>query len=42
MIVIVIDAHKQTLACCAIDDVGREAAAKTFSNDPDGHRALSR
>jgi transposase len=42
MIVIGIDAHKQTLACCAVDGVGRELASRTFANDPDGHRALVR
>ncbi len=42
MVVIGIDSHKQTLACCAVDEVGRETASKTFANDPDGHRALVR
>src|SRR3954469_3013911 len=40
MVVIGIDSHKETLACCCVDQIGREVAARTFPNTPDGHRAL--
>jgi transposase len=39
-VVLGIDSHKATLACALVDDVGREQAARTFANTPDGHRAL--
>ena len=37
-----IDTHKATLAVSAVDDLGRQVAAGTFSNDPRGHVALLR
>jgi transposase len=40
MVVIGIDSHKETLACSCVDEVGREIAARTFANTPDGHAAL--
>jgi transposase len=42
MVMVGIDAHKRTLACCVVDQIGREVASKTFKNDADGHRALRR
>lgn len=35
-----IDTHKATLACCAVDQLGRQLASRTFGNDPRGHAAL--
>ena len=40
MVTIGIDTHKATLASCAVDQLGRELAARTFANDPPGHRRL--
>src|SRR3954451_360457 len=40
MVVIGVDSHKETLACSCVDQVGREVAARTFPNTPDGHRSL--
>jgi transposase len=40
MVVIGIDSHKETLACSCVDEIGREVAARTFPNTPDGHRTL--
>lgn len=40
MISIGIDTHKATLACSAVDELGRQVAARTVSNDPRGHAAL--
>jgi transposase len=37
MITIGIDTHKATLAMCGVDDLGREVAATTVPNDPQGH-----
>lgn len=42
MTAIGIDTHKDTLAACAVDDLGRALAEATFANDPDGHAALAR
>jgi transposase len=42
MRVIGIDTHKQTLAACAIDDVGQVLAERTFPNEPAGFEALLR
>lgn len=35
-----IDTHKATLACSAVDELGRQLTARTFGNDPRGHAAL--
>lgn len=35
-----IDTHKDTLAACAVDELGGVLAEATFANDPDGHAAL--
>ena len=40
MIAFGIDTHKGTLAASAIDDTGREVAARTVANTVRGHRAL--
>jgi transposase len=40
MAAIGIDTHKATLAACAVDDLGRLLAERTFANEPAGHRAL--
>jgi transposase len=38
--VIGVDSHKETLAACAVDDVGRQEAAAEFQNSAVGHAAL--
>lgn len=38
--VIGIDSHKETLAACAVDDVGRQEAVAEFPNSRTGHTAL--
>ena len=38
--IIGIDSHKDSLAACCIDDLGRERAAATFANTPTGHGQL--
>ena len=40
MVTIGIDAHKQSLAVCLVDELGRELAAREFANEPRAHRAL--
>ena len=35
-----IDTHKATLVCCLVDELGSPLDARTFANDPAGHRAL--
>ena len=40
MTAIGVDAHKSTLAASAVDELGREIAALTVSNDAVGHRAF--
>jgi transposase len=35
-----VDTHRDTLAACAVDDVGGVVAEATFGNDPAGHAAL--
>ena len=35
-----IDTHKDSLAACAVDDLGAVLAEATFANDPAGHLAL--
>jgi transposase len=35
-----IDSHTRTLAIAGVDELGRQAAAREFPNDPPGHRAL--
>lgn len=35
-----IDTHKATLAVSAVDELGRQLAARSFGNDPRGHAAL--
>ena len=40
MITFGIDTHKGTLAVSAVDDTGREVAARTFPNTVRGHGAL--
>jgi transposase len=42
MIAIGVDAHKSTLAASAVDELGREVAAISVSNDRAGHRAFVR
>jgi transposase len=39
-VIVGVDGHKATLACCLVDEIGRECAAATFANDADGHQAL--
>src|SRR5687767_5121778 len=36
-----IDTHKDSLAACAVDDVGGVLAEASFPNDPAGHAALA-
>jgi len=36
-----IDTHKQTLAACAVDELGAPLAEAVFVNDPAGHAALA-
>lgn len=38
MVTIGIDTHKATLAASAVDQTGREVAARTFPNDGPGSR----
>ena len=40
MITFGIDTHKGTLAASAVDDTGREGAARTFRNSAQGHQSL--
>lgn len=40
MTAIGLDTHKDTLAACAVDELGTALAEATFANDPAGHRAL--
>lgn len=40
MVSIGIDTHKATLAVSAVDELGRQRTARTFSNDPRGHACL--
>ena len=40
MVFVGIDTHKSTLAVCAVDELGRELAARQFANEPRSHRAL--
>lgn len=35
-----IDSHKDTIAACAVDQLGRETAAGIFANTEDGHGRL--
>ena len=35
-----IDSHKETLAICGVDEIGRQQAAKEFPNSRSGHGAL--
>jgi len=42
MVTIGIDTHKATLAASAVDQTGREVAARTFPNDGPGHAGLVR
>ena len=41
MVHVGIDTHKGSLAACAVDEVGRPLAERTFDNDPAGHAALA-
>ena len=41
MTVVGIDTHKDTLAACAADDVGRAVAHRSFDNTPQGHAELA-
>ena len=41
MTVVGIDTHKDTLAACAADDVGRAVAHRSFENTPQGHAELA-
>ena len=36
-----IDTHRDTLAACALDTLGRPVAERTFANDRAGHAALA-
>ena len=38
--VIGVDSHKETLAACAVDEIGRQEAAAEFQNSAVGHAAL--
>ena len=40
MAAIGIDTHKDSLACCLIDDLGQPLDERTIPNDPAGHAAL--
>ncbi|MHB8400063.1 MAG: IS110 family RNA-guided transposase [Candidatus Limnocylindrales bacterium] len=40
MTAIGIDTHKDSLAACAVDELGGALAERTFRNDPPGHRDL--
>lgn len=40
MVSIGIDTHKASLAVSAVDELGRQLASRTVSNDPRGHAAL--
>ena len=35
--VIGVDSHKETLAACAVDEIGRQLAAREFPNSRSGH-----
>jgi Transposase len=35
-----VDSHKETLAACAVDEIGRQDAAAEFPNSRPGHTAL--
>lgn len=37
MLAVGVDTHKESLAVCAVDEVGRLVAEGTFRNDPAGH-----
>ncbi|HLA16809.1 MAG TPA: transposase, partial [Candidatus Limnocylindrales bacterium] len=37
-----IDTHKDSLAACAVDELGGVVAEATFANDPAGHERLGR
>ena len=37
MLAVGVDTHKESLAVCAVDEVGRLVAEETFTNDPAGH-----
>lgn len=41
MTVVGIDTHKDTLAACAVDDVGRALEHRSFANTPAGHAELA-
>lgn len=36
-----VDTHKATLAACAVDEIGRPLAERTFRNDRAGHAAIA-
>ncbi len=40
MLAVGVDTHKESLAACAVNEVGRPIAEGSFSNDVNGHRAL--
>jgi transposase len=42
VVAIGVDTHKASLAACAIDDVGRVTAERSFANNPAGHRSFER
>jgi transposase len=42
MIAVGIDSHRDSLAACALDELGRQLAAAEFPNRPAGHRRLER
>jgi transposase len=37
-----VDTHKASLAACAVDELGRPIAQRSFANNPTGHRAFLR
>ena len=42
MVAIGVDTHKASLAACAVDELGRPVAERTFANNPRAHRAFLR
>lgn len=41
MLAVGVDTHKESLAVCAVDELGRLVEEKTFGNDPIGHLACT-
>lgn len=38
MLAVGVDTHKESLAVCAVDELGRVIKEEIFGNDPPGHR----